>query len=497
LDLPSFDFAFLPAWFDDLGCLPQVYSLKKVVHNANKEGLRPEDYHLNQIEEMHHQLLKEFKAKGLFDPQQVADLDLLLTDTFLIYAFHLLEGRVNPETFQTKWHPKCHKRDIIHVLQMALDTGQIEESLESLVPKYPAYERLRTTLMLYRDISTGGGWPHFPNGDDIQKGMHPNQLIPLINRLIISGDIDQNPYVISDLLDDKLDQGIRRFQQRHGLMIDGTIGPDTLRALNIPSKERVRQIELNLERWRWLPRDLGHRFIVVNIADFKARLFENNQSIMEMKVVVGKDYRQTPVFSGRMTYLVLSPYWYIPRKLAVEDKLPLIHQDPNYLIRQHITVFQVHKGRIEKVDPKMVDWSAVNADNFQYKLCQEPGPWNPLGRIKFMFPNKYAVYLHDTSSQDLFEEMSRTFSSGCIRIEKPIELATYLLKEDPNWTREKIIEQIQRNVETTIRIPEPIPVHVLYWTAWTNEDSTVEFRQDIYGRDMLLEQALHESIPAP
>ena len=149
------------------------------------------------------------------------------------------------------------------------------------------------------------------------------------------------------------------------------------------------------------------------------------------------------------------------------------------------------------MDPKKVDWSKVNADNFQYKLCQGPGHWNPLGRIKFMFPNKFAVYLHDTSSQDLFEEMSRTFSSGCIRIEKPIELATYLLKEDPNWTREKVIEQIQRNVETTIRIPEPIPVHVLYWTAWTNEDSTVEFRQDIYGRDMLLEQALHESIPAP
>jgi len=192
---------------------------------------------------------------------------------------------------------------------------------------------------------------------------------------------------------------------------------------------------------------------------------------------------------------VFSPYWYIPKKIAIEDKLPLILQDPDYLKRQHIRVFTGYNGGLRCIDPDAVDWQTVDPKAFPYKLRQDPGPWNPLGRIKFIFPNKYAVYLHDTPSQELFEKAPRTFSSGCIRIDKPIELAEFLLQADPRWTRKRILAAASSNVELTVRITCPVQVHIQYWTAWANEDLSMEFREDIYGSDRLLDQALSNPPP--
>jgi murein L,D-transpeptidase YcbB/YkuD len=249
-----------------------------------------------------------------------------------------------------------------------------------------------------------------------------------------------------------------------------------------------------MERWRWLPHDLGSHYIIVNIADFQAGVFKDGETVMAMKVVVGKDYRQTPILSGKMTHVVLCPFWHIPIKIVIEDKLPLIREDPDYLIKQHIKVFQSCKSEYREVDLETIDWSLINADNFKYILRQDPGPWNPLGKIKFLFPNKFGVHLHDTPSQRLFEKDSRTFSSGCIRIEKPIDLAEYLLRGDPKWTRRKIIETINKNVQKIIRIQNPIQIHLIYWTAWANEDLSMQFRKDIYGLDELLRQSFSQSV---
>jgi murein L,D-transpeptidase YcbB/YkuD len=477
---------FQPAWLDDYGLIQQVNFLIKSVREAHLEGLRANDYHLNKIEEINKQIFKDQKEIRWTDPRRLADFDLLLTDSFLIYGFHLLAGRIDQETLEVQWKADRCEIDLAEVLQAALDTNRIQEALSALIPMYSGYIRLRQVLAKHRDIVNKGGWPLVPNHNEMRKGEYGEHVTALRNRLIISGALDPEIHNRADFFDDVLEQALLKFQQRHGLPADGIVGPNTLHELNVPADVRLRQIELNMERWRWLPHDLGNRYIVVNIADFQAGIFKNGETVMVMKVVVGKDYRQTPIFSGKMTYIALCPFWHIPIKIAIEDKLPLIRQDPNYLTRQHIKVFQNCGGKYREVDPETIDWSSINADNFKYKLRQDPGPWNPLGKIKFLFPNKFEVHLHDTPSQRLFEKNSRTFSSGCIRIEKPIDLAEYLLQGDPKWTRKKIIAAINKNVEKIIRIPNPIKIHLIYWTAWANEDLSMQFRKDIYGRDELL-----------
>jgi len=217
---------------------------------------------------------------------------------------------------------------------------------------------------------------------------------------------------------------------------------------------------------------------------------ENGDPVMDMRVVVGKPYRHTPVFSGNMTYLVLNPYWHIPPSMAVKDKLPLIRKDPAYLKREKIRVLQDWGANAKELDPSTIDWSAVGPGRFPYRLRQDPGSKNALGRVKFMFPNRFNVYLHDTPSKELFARTERIFSSGCIRIEKPIELAEYLLRSDPTYTREHILQAIAKGTEQTVRLPAPMPVHVLYWTAWVDRDGKVQFRRDIYDRDKRLDAVL-------
>jgi len=297
------------------------------------------------------------------------------------------------------------------------------------------------------------------------------------------------------LFDSELEEALRKFQYRNGLDMDGIVGAATFATLNVPVEDCLNQIRVNMERWRWLSEDLGRRHIIVNIADFKLDVFENHRSVMTMRVVVGTKYRRTPVFSDKMTYLVLCPYWHIPRKIALQDKIPLISKDIDYFDQQKIKVLEGWGAETKEIDPKTIDWTNVSSGNFSFRFRQDPGPLNALGRVKFMFPNKFNVYLHDTPSRELFVKSARTFSSGCIRIEKPIELAEYLLRHDPNWTFEHIQNAIKTNREQTVILPEPFDVHLLYWTTWVDDEGSIHFRNDIYKRDERLIRALDERSP--
>ncbi len=487
--------AYRPAWSDDDGLLPQAYDLIRSIQQADQEGLRPGDYHLNSIEPAVKEIGQNQSNRGTLDPRRLVDLDLLLTDAFLIYGAHLLAGKVNPETFDREWHANRRESDIAGVLSTALDSNQIRRSLKSLLPPQSGYAKLARALAQYRRITAEGGWSPVPDGPKLQKGDNGERVLALRQRIIISGDLPHETHGDGSLFDEGLEQAVRRFQGRHGLDVDGAVGPDTLAALNVPVEDRIRQIELNMERWRWLPQDLGKRHILVNIANFELEVFEEDQRVMVIRVVVGKGYRRTPVFSDKMTYVVMCPYWHIPQNIAVQDKLPLIQKNPNYLVQQRMKVFEGWGSDAREVDPKTIDWSRVTEKNFTFRLRQDPGPWNALGRVKFMFPNKFNVYLHDTPSQELFSKTTRAFSSGCIRLERPIDLAEYVLRGNLNWGRERILAAIGKNVEQTVPLPEPIPVHVLYWTAWVGEDRAVHFRSDIYGRDNLLDKALSEEPP--
>jgi murein L,D-transpeptidase YcbB/YkuD len=488
--------SFRPAWTADDGPLPHVEPFLQAVRQADQEGLRPADYHLFNIQEALKEIQPGLAHGGPLDPERLADLDLVLTDAFLVYASHLLAGRLNPVTIHPEWHVKGQNVDVVAVLESALETGQMEKVLRGLSPAHPGYLELRQALASYRTIAREGGWPIVPAGPKMRRGDIGARVRLLRKRLAVTGDLVASQEGDQQLFDSALDQAVRRFQARCGLDVDGVVGRLTLAALNVPADERVRQIEVNMERWRWLPEDLGRRFLLVNIAAFRLEVMENDRAVMTMRVIVGKRYQHTPVFIATMTYLVFNPYWNVPRSIAVKEIIPLIAKDPGYLARNHLKVFERVGSERKEVEPEMLDRSKLmTAEHFPYSLRQEAGPWNALGRVKFMFPNAFNVYLHDTPERGLFARTVRGLSHGCIRIEKPIELAEYLLRDAPRWTKDAILAAIDTSVDRTVPLPQPIPVYILYWTAWVDQNGSVQFRNDIYERDLPLRAALDASPP--
>ncbi len=500
------------AWFTAWGLQPLVADLVEAIRAATAEGLQPTDYHLFNIEE----LLEEINQREAVDrPPALADLELLLTDAFLLYGSHLSVGRVNPETVRSEWFINSREVDLVATLSTTLVTGDIPGTINDLRPHYTAYGRLKEALQRYRALATSGGWTVIPPGPVLQEGDSDDRVATLRSRLAATGDFTvasdhsstsdpavtgepaaTEPDVTASFTTD-LAQAVRRFQRRHGLVVDGIVGPQTLWALNVPAAARVRQVELNLERWRWLPLDFGQRYILVNIAEFELDVVADDQPMSMMRVVVGRRFRRTPVFTGTLTYLVLNPYWNVPHRIAARDILPKIQQDAGYLDRLGMRVFASWEEHAPELDPTSIDWATVTPQSFPYKLRQDPGPNNALGRIKFMFPNKFSVYLHDTPARALFAQTTRSYSSGCIRIERPIELAAYLLRDDPGWNQENLRVTLDKGVRRIVRLSHPIPVHILYWTAWVNREGTLQFRHDIYDRDTPLDQALRERPPAP
>jgi len=490
--------SFTPAWIGESGPLPRADSLVAEIAKADRDGLIAKDYHLEIIAALLHRTNFEKKELGFVDPDQAADLDLLLTDTFLIYASHLLSGRVNPETLQSEWFIKGRKRDLLKVLEVALGQDAVEESLANLNPPHPGYEKLKASLSVYRDIVKKGGWLPLSNGPVLRRGDHGERVKELRAYLSITGDLAASPKdADSQLFDKYLENGVRRFQSRHGLKDDGVVGPATRSAMNVPAADRLRQIEVNMERWRWLPDVLGDRYIQVNIADFTLAVIENNSNVLNMRAIVGKDFLKTPVFSGLITNLELNPYWNIPSKIASTEILPDIRKKRAYLARNKIRVYSGWGPDAREIAPSSINWSEVSEDNFPFRLRQDPGEKNPLGGVKFVFPNKHDVYIHGTPYHGLFERESRGFSHGCIRIESPVELADYLLRKTSSWNGESLFTAIETGKNRNVRLPDPTPVHILYFTAWVDETGAVHFRNDIYGHDGELAQALSAPAPRP
>jgi len=477
---------YQPAWSQD-GHLVQVDTLTRAIEEAYGDGLTPDYYHLGLIKS-----LVDTAEKKLFDPTHMADLDMLLTDAFLTLCCHLSGGCVNPVTIESEWFAKRRDVDVPSVLEQALKKKQVREALMGLRPEQGSYARLRQALAQYRELSSKGEWPRVAAGPPLKKDLTSDRVVELRKRLAASGDLEANKTNRGNLFDEKLEQAVIIFQKRHGLKSDGIVGLITLKALNVPLKQRIRQMELNMERLRWILGNLEQRSIVVNIADFKLHVVENGRSVLSMKVVVGKPYQSTPIFTAKMTYLVINPSWNVPDSIAREEILKKIKNDPHYLAKQNIKVLRGQGSHAEELNPETINWTEITADSLTYRFVQEPGPLNPLGRIKFMFPNQFNVYLHDTPSKRLFSEDVRTFSHGCTRIEKPLELVTYVLQNSPGWTREKLLAAIDNGSEQKILIPHPLNVHFLYLTAWVDEWGALQFRNDIYGRDRRLDEALRK-----
>ena len=498
--LPSFyeRRLYLPAWSDRRGPTRLVDDLVSALRQADLEGgVRPEDYHLAPIETLLTAIRTDVRSVGVIVPDRWAELDLLLTDAFLVYGSHLLSGRVNPETLKPEWVANRRGADFAAVLEAALKSGDVVAgALVKLAPPQRGFRRLREALAYHRSVAARGGWPIIPDGPNLKRGDHDPSVAALRERLRLGGDLDTAVVADSELLDETLEQTLKRFQWRHGLTATGILDASTRAELNVSAETRVKQLELNLERWRWLPQDLGRRHIIVNIAAFELKVEEDEEVALAMRVVVGRPYHSTPVFSDTMRYLVLNPYWNVPRDIAVQEVLPHLQRDSTYLTKQGMRVFKGWGPEAQELDPSTLDWATVDTVHFPFRLRQDPGPINALGRIKFMFLNKFSVYLHDTPARPLFERTRRDFSHGCIRIQQPIELAEYLLRKNSHWNRKKLLAELDEAEDRSLPLPEPIPIHLLYWTAWADMDGTIQFRRDIYDRDAPLLAALQSPPPS-
>jgi len=488
---------YKPAWVSDQGPLDSAEDQLKMIREVDREGLRREDYHLVKLETILAQIRADRERQILPDPRRLVDLDLLLTDSFLILGSHLLTGRVDPKTVDPQWHINPRAGDLSLILEQALASVQIGAALRTLIPDHAGYQRLRRELARYRVISARGGWPMISEGPNLKQGDSSAAVSILQRRLAAEGYLENYLPEKESYFDDRLDRALRKFQLQNGLEVDGILGAHTRKALNMTVDDRIRQIIANMERWRWLTHDLGSRYILVNIAGFYLEVIDDGRLQMSMKVVVGKPYRRTPVFTATMTYLVFHPFWHVPARIASEELLPKIKRDAAFLGREKIRVFEGWGAEAIEINPAEVDWQKITAADFKFHFSQDPGPQNALGRTKFMLPNPFDVYLHDTPARELFGKTQRAFSHGCIRIEKPLELAAYLLKNDPNWPHEKIRRTLTGSVmpEQTVKLPEPIKVHVIYWTVWLGADDQIYFSADIYDRDKILEAALDQPPP--
>lgn len=475
-----------PVWISDAGGLAMLNDLISRIERLRQDGLEPSDYHLGRLRS----LASLAQAPSNSPTASLVELELRATDAFLMLASHLVAGRTDPESLRAEWIAVRRDANPIRRLEEAVASRDVGATLDSLVPPYPEYERLKDARARYERIALGGGWPTVPEGSKLELGVTDDRVRVLRARLRATGSSITGG---SPVYDAELRDAVVEFQRRHGLDADGVVGPATLAALNVAARDRVRQIEINLERWRWLPQDLGNRYIIVNIANFELDLVEDGQVTMNMRAVVGRTYRRTPVFSDRMTYVVLNPSWNVPASIATADILPKLRTDPTYLAGQNMKLFNGWGADQRELLQSDVDWGQVPAGAFPYHIQQLPGPTNALGRVKFMFPNQFNVYLHDTPSRELFSRTDRTFSSGCIRIERPLDLAAYLLERDRGWTRSQLDSVLARGGEQTVNFTSPIPVHLLYWTAWVDADGRMQFRNDIYDRDSPVRQALDES----
>lgn len=447
--------------------------------------------------------------------QETAALDRRLTESFLRYARDVSSGVLEPRKADREILVKPLRPEIGNLLAEVSESDDVAAMLASLAPQAPGYSVLLGRLEEYQRLAKSDAWSDgLRKGPTLRPGDRSERVVELRRRLIAMGDLDPAAPVettepeagadtvvaANDIVTDLPPQGssdpavfdatvqaaVESFQARHGLNQDGVVGPATREALNTSPTKRARQIAVNLERMRWLNRDLGKRHVKVNLAGFDMALVEDGEAIFTSRVVVGKARRhRTPEFSDEMEYMVINPTWHVPNSIATEEILPKLQEDPDYLARKNM--------RLVGSDSEVIDWSFVTPSSFPGRIKQGPGPGNALGKVKFMFPNDHAIYLHDTPSKSLFRRDRRAYSHGCVRVQKPFEFAYHLLGPQEEDAQAYFDRIVRRGAERYVNLDEHVPVHLTYRTAWVDENGVDQFRSDIYGRDKRVFAALEKA----
>ena len=467
---------YKPIWVRDSGPKSKAKEVVGIFKKADEMGLNPANYLVAEIEGM----------MGKTDPRGLAELEMVLTRAFIDFGRDVNRGRVLPQTASKDNAFTAREIGALTLIDGAENADDIAQFVKTLEPQTPEYARLKDALARYRAIEAAGGWPVIPKGPALKPGMK-DARVPILRRyLAITGDLTHEGS--GDVYEPALVEAVKRYQERNGLTDDGIIAQTTLEMMNVPAGDRIHQIALNMERRRWMDDDLGSYYVFVNVADQALKVVKDGKTIHTARVVVGKPYTRTPIFSDTMKYIVLNPYWGVPPSIANGEYLPKLKKNPGYLRSQNIKVLGSNG---KEIDPYSVNWASLK--RVPYQLRQDSGPKNALGRVKFMFPNKFNVYLHDTPAKNLFAKDLRVFSHGCMRVQDPLALAALLLG-DQGWTKAKIDAQIAAGEQRVINLKQHIPVHITYLTAWVNKDGSVNFRRDPYKRDGQLAQLLGDGI---
>lgn len=461
---------YAPAWTTRDGLTASARAAIVRLRLAAQDGLDPADYPTPALE------LSDTS------PDAIARAEVQLSLAIAAYARDAYAGRVDPASISPNITVKRHLPDPIEALRSVAGAADPAAALAAFNPPHAGFAMLKRALAELRAEEAGADNVRVPEGRVLKLGMKDPRVAILRERLgVPSGEAPE-------LYDADVEAAVKAFQQTSGLHVDGILGRGTLGMLNAGSGDRIANVIANMERWRWLPRDLGDHYVFVNIPDFSLKVVHNGKATFRTRVVVGKPSNQTPVFSAQMQYIIVNPYWHVPSSIAAKEMLPEIMANPRaFFARQGIEV--LYKGRV--VDPGLVNWPVVASlsKNLPISFRQPPGERNALGRIKFMFPNQHAVYLHDTPLRNLFEKDYRAFSHGCVRVQNPLRFADALLVEEDGWDGARL-EQMFGGPEKRVDLSRFIPVHLTYFTAFVDEDGKLIFRDDLYGHNARVRAAL-------
>lgn len=489
---------YVPLWIKNGKPIPQAQKAIASLAKADEHGLDSADYDIELLS----QWLGNLNGQATTNQQDLAAFDVALSLNTMRYAASLYMGRINPKVVNFSLDIEPKKQDLPALLRKLVNSDNPEALLADLEPKLKHYTYLKSALAQFRQLEKDV--PKDPlNLPPKFKPGNQHADVPKLRKLLFAlGDMTEgDPNDASTTYDKALVEGVKRFQTRHGLATDGAIGKGTLAQLNVPISQRIRQIQLGLERMRWLPDAIQGRYIMVNIPSFQLYGFHNGSGSerpdLIMNVIVGEviDGHNTPVFHSDMTYVNFRPYWNVPPSIAAKEYVPILRRSPGYLASHDMEI-------VANFSPNATVYSASGGNISQLasgglKLRQKPGPKNALGAVKFAFPNTNNVYLHSTPAQSLFKRSRRDFSHGCIRVEFPVTLAEFVLKDYEEWPKEKIEEAMKADKPKIVSLKTPIPVYIFYSTVLADADGKVMFYEDLYGHDKILADVLAKGFPFP
>ncbi|HEX4922531.1 MAG TPA: L,D-transpeptidase family protein, partial [Bdellovibrionales bacterium] len=462
---------------------PIAAAFRELIQESELLGLNPGDYWSETME--HRWPLNTREA--------ASELELLMTQSYLNFVADVATGRVNPQSVDNEIDFRRRELTDMALLNSFLaNPAALRAGISSLEPQHEPYRKLKQKLAQLLAVKANGGWTALKAQKKLQKGMSSAAVPPLRKRLVLTGQLDGSEFANeSQGFDEKLEAAVKAVQRQHMLKITGIADTQFYGVINVPVEKRIQQIAASIEKWKWLPPELGEKHVFVNLARAELDVYESGVSVMNMKVVVGKVLRRTPSLSDKIVDVALNPYWNVPQNLVIKDVLPGIKSDPAYLQKMNMKVFT--PDGTQELDPSAINWAAQSPTNINFRFRQEPGHHNSLGIVKFNLTNSRAIYMHDTPHKELFVEGPRNFSSGCVRLERPVDFATYLLK-GTEWTEERIRkftrESPNRVADYRITLENPLPVYLVFLQVSFAADGEVRFASDNYGQDERLMQAL-------